>query len=174
MPKNKLIINLRLGRKSDARKVIHIHRRAVHEIASDDYSQEILNCWGRFLSEEELNKRQKNFNVRIEKDDNIIVVAEVDKQLAGFGEILIPESELVAMYVNPDFKRQGVEAAILKDLEFRAEAKGLKYLHLHSSITAVPFYRKNGFEEMKKGTHTLDTGLQMKCVMMKKNLSLTS
>ena len=34
MPENKLIIDLRLGHKSDARKVIRVRRRAVHEIAS--------------------------------------------------------------------------------------------------------------------------------------------
>ena len=44
-------ITLRLGRKSDARKVIQIHRCAIHEIAFNDYAQEIIDAWGRILTE---------------------------------------------------------------------------------------------------------------------------
>ena len=164
-------ITLRLGRKSDARKVIQIHRRAIHEIASSDYAQEIIDAWGRILTEAEFIKRENNFNLRIEKIENIIVVAEIEEEVAGFGEIVISDNELVAMYVNPNFKRQGVGTAILKNLELRASQKGLKYLQLHSSITAFPFYQKNGFQKQRDGVHTLSTGVEMSCVVMKKGIS---
>ena len=59
-------IELRLGRKSDARNIIKVHYRAIHKIASNDYSQKILNVWGRSLLKEELAKREENFAAKIE------------------------------------------------------------------------------------------------------------
>ena len=182
-------IKLRLGREGDGRNVAQIHYRAIHEIASNDYPEKILNAWGRELSEEELAKREENFNRQIKQKENIIVVAEIDDKIAGFGEVSLQESELTALYVNPDFKRQGVGTATAKDLESRTKQSGLKFLKLHSSLTAestVPrlekaglavdrlprsFYKRNGFQREKEGTHILATGEQMACVMMKKQIA---
>jgi putative acetyltransferase len=163
-------IKLRLGQKDDARKIFNLHRRAIHEIASNDYSPEIINAWGRKFSLEELDRKQEKFEAYL-KEGNIVVIAEINEVLAGFGEVMPLRNELVAAYVNPDFKRQRVGTAILKNLELRAKAKGLKYLQLSSSITAVPFYKKNGFKAEKQGTHTLSTGVKMACVMMNKKIA---
>ena len=164
-------IKLRLGRKSDARNIAKLRYRAIHEIASNDYPEKILNTWGRSLSEEELAKREENFNRRIKQEENIIVVAEIQGIIAGFGEVNLRENELTGLYVNPDFKRQGVGTAIARDLELRAKQSGLKSLKLHSSLTAESFYKRNGFKREKEGTHILATGEQMACVMMKKQIA---
>lgn len=163
-------IILRRGRKDDARKRIDVHRLAIHEIAKCDYSQEILNSWGGILTEEELNKCEEKYNARIEKDEDIIVVAEISGRLVGFGDIVPQTNEITAMYVDPDFKRQGVATSILEYLESIAR-ESLEYLQLSSSLTAVPFYRKNGFIVEREGTHTLSTGVKMACVIMKKNIT---
>ena len=164
-------ISLRLGRKGDGRNIAQIHYRAIHEIAFNDYSEKILNAWGRSLSEKELVKREDNFNRRIKQDNYIVVVAEINGKLAGFGEVAIQQTELTALYVNPDFKHQGVGTAIARDLESRANQSGLKYLKLHSSLTAEPFYKQNGFQKEKEGTHILATGEEMGCVIMKKQIA---
>ena len=130
-------ITLRLGQKGDARTKIDVHRRAIHEIASNDYPPEILNSWGRILSKEDLRRREKIHNARIEKGNDIFVVAEINDKIVGFGEIVVDTNELTAMYINPDFQRQGIATLILKRLEAIAKEKGLKYLHLSSSLTAV-------------------------------------
>ena len=163
-------IKLRLAQRNDARQMFNVRKRAIHEIASNDYPQEIINAWGRKLSLEELNQRKKRFEARL-KQGNVIVVAEINGIIAGFGEVAPIQAELAALYVNPDFKRQGVGTAILKDLEFRAKTRGLQSLQLSSSITAVPFYEKNGFKAVKKGTHTLSTGVTMVCMMMNKKFT---
>ena len=164
-------IKLRLGREGDGINVALIHYRAIHEIAINDYSEKILNAWGRKLSEQELAKREENFNRRVKQEKNIIVIAEIDGNMAGFGEIYLQENELTALYVNPDFKRQGVGTAIAKYLEFKASQNSLQYLKLHSSLTAEPFYLNNGFQKEQEGIHILATGEQMACVIMKKQIS---
>lgn len=91
-------IRLRLGRVGDARRNVQVRYRAIHEIAFNDYSDKILNSWGRLHSEEELARREEKFNRRIKQEDNIIVVAEIDEYLAGFGEVTLSENELTALY----------------------------------------------------------------------------
>ena len=164
-------IKLRLGRKGDAQNIARIHYRAIHEIASNNYSEKILNAWGRSLSKEELAKREENFARRIKQEASIIVVAEIDGKIAGFGEVSLQEDELTALYVNPDFKRQGVGTAIARNLESRAKQSGSKYLKLHSSLTAESFYKRNGFQREREGIHILATGEQMACVIMKKQIT---
>ena len=163
-------ITLRLGQKGDMRKRIDVHYRAVHEIASNDYPPEILNSWGRMFSESELNKREEKHDARIEKDENIVVVAEIGGKIVGFGEVAPQTNELTAMYVDPNFKRRGIATAILKRLESLAREESLKYLQLSSSLTAVPFYLKNGFKVESRKTHTLSTGVKMACAKMNKNI----
>ena len=164
-------IKLRLGRETDGRNVAQIHYRPIHETAFNDYTENILNAWARKLSEEELAKREENFNRRIKQEANIIVVAEIDDKIAGFGEVSLQKSELTALYVNPDFKRQGVGTAIVINLESRTKQSGLKFLNLHSSLTAESFYKRNGFQKEKEGIHILATGEQMACVIMKKQIT---
>lgn len=97
-------IKLRLGQKDDAGKIFNLHRRAIHEIASNDYPPEIINAWGRKFSPEELHRKQEKFEAYL-KEGNIVVIAEINEVLAGFGEVMPLQNELVAVYVNPDFKR---------------------------------------------------------------------
>ena len=87
-------IKLRLGRKSDALNIAKLRYRAIHEIASNDYPEKILNTWGRSLLKEELAKREENFDRQIEQEENIIVIAEVNRIIAGFGEVYLRENEL--------------------------------------------------------------------------------
>lgn len=160
-------IELRLGSIGDARKNFEIRYRAIHEIAFNDYAENILNSWGRLCSEAELTKREQRFNLRVEQRENVNVVAEIDNQIVGFGEISLSHSELTALYVNPDFKRQGVGTAIIENLKYRAKEAGITDLTLHSSLTAVPFYERNRFRQVKHSTHRLATGESMACVIMK-------
>lgn len=163
-------IKLRLGSIGDARRNFEIRYRAIHEIAFKDYAEDILNSWGRLCSEAELTKREQRFNLRVEHRENVIVVAEIDNQIVGFGEISLFNSELTALYVDPDFKRQGIGTAIIENLKFRAKKAGITDLTLHSSLTAVPFYERNGFRQVKQSTHRLATGESMACVIMKVTL----
>jgi hypothetical protein len=51
-----------------------------------------------------------------------------------------------------------------------AREKGLKELHLDSSLTAERFYTAHGYLSEDRGEHTLRDGLRMICVPMQKAL----
>jgi GNAT superfamily N-acetyltransferase len=77
---------------------------------------------------------------------------------------------LRAVYVSGEFAKLGLGKAILNVIEKRALELGLSKLSMHSSLTAEPFYLKNGYRKLDEITHTLSTGVQMRAVAMTKSL----
>ena len=50
------------------------------------------------------------------------------------------------MAVLPSFRNNGFGCAILKKLMDHAQVEGIVSLILHSQVTAIPFYEKQGFQ----------------------------
>ena len=85
---------------------------------------------------------------------------------------MIPkENLLLAVYINPDFKRQGVGTAIVLELEEIAKKQGADFLQMDPSLTAENFYISCGYQVIERGFHTISSGEKMACVRMKKRLS---
>ena len=146
--------------------VLAIHRRAIHEIAAADYPLEVLTAWGPPIVESQVDK----FDAKLMRGQ-IVIVAEVDGVLAGFGELAPEKNLLVAVYVNPDYSRQGVGTELLHELERLARRKQLSFLQMGASLTAVPFYKAHGFQTLGPDVHVLRSGERMDCVRMRKELT---
>ena len=52
------------------------------------------------------------------------------------------------MYVFADHQSQGIGSAILEYMEKEAREAGIEELHSQSTITALGFYKKQGYEEL--------------------------
>lgn len=143
-----------------------IHYRAIHEIASANYPEEVLNAWHSPSETPDLADFDKKINC-----GQVVIVAEVNNSLAGFGELVPEKNELLAVYVNPDFTRQSVGSAILRELERIALEEKLTFLQMNASLTAAPFYKAHGYEDKGKDFYTLQSGIKMDCVKMKKKLT---
>ncbi len=163
-------ISIRPARKGEGAAILTVHRRAIHEIACADYLQEVLDAWGAPIPETDLAQKGDDFDGKIERGE-IVLVAEINGSIAGFGEIIPAECELLAVYVSPDFKRHGVGKAILSKLERIARERSVPYLQMDSSLTAEPFYLANGYRTIERGFHTLRNGKTMACVKMRKDLA---
>jgi putative acetyltransferase len=117
-----------------------VHHAAVRKTAAAYYPREVIDAWGAKLTEENHEK------VRRETTDPgmIVLVAEVGSAIAGFGMVVPDDEELRAVYVDPEFGRQGVGTAILKRLEEAGAKGGVLRLNLASSINAEAFYARHG------------------------------
>ena len=152
-------------RDHDARAFLKVHRRAVRELAANDYPPGVIDAW----APSPITAEHAEF-VRLNADREYRLVAEADGEIVGIGSMVARSRELRACYVAPPASRQGVGSAILRELERAARDQGLSTLEADSSLTARQFYRANGYEECGSGEHVLNNGVRMASVKMRKRI----
>ena len=151
----------------DARAIIQAHHDAVHTTAARDYEADVLDEWSGAINDRVASMEDQ---IKNNPDGSLMLVAELDGKVVGFGEVVAAQRELRAVYVSPECGRSGVGRALLTELEKRAQALGAAKLWLDSSLTAEPFYRAQGYQSDERSAHRLRSGKMMACVKMQKNL----
>lgn len=157
-------ISIRPYREEDVKAFAEIHYDAVHELAKEYYSEDILEAWSPKVDEERISR------VRESADQETRIMAEADGQPIGLGCIVPQLSELRACYVTSLFTGKGVGRKILQTLENIALNQGCVELSLDSSLNAKDFYEKNGYTVIEKSIHMLSAGVTIECYKMKKKL----
>jgi putative acetyltransferase len=157
-------LQIRPAKSSDAEAIIHVHYAAVHEIASSFYPSEILEAWSAKPGE----TRYQWMRNLITNGEEIVVVAEDESGIQGFGFFIPKMEELRALYVHPAIGHRGVGGQILEALEARAVALGISRLRLNASLNAEVFYRTNGYRALSRGKFRLSDEQEMDCVRMEK------
>lgn len=66
------------------------------------------------------------------------------------------ESRIHTIFVDPAFERQGIGRRIIAFLEADEYAKRADKIVIHSAISAIPFYRKLGYEHENGELHFED------------------
>lgn len=155
-------ITIRHATPDDAWDVVRVHFDSVHHVAAKDYPVEILNEWSPPVSEERVRKFLNN-------GADVKLVAQVNGDVVGFGELLTDKNQLGAVYVASSAVGRGVGKSIMACLEDIAKQKNVTFLEMESSVTAFPFYQKLGYVTVKHSLHRLGNGLEMACIKMRKD-----
>jgi putative acetyltransferase len=87
-------------------------------------------------------------------EESYAYVAEYGEEIVGFGNIT-SDGYLHRFYVHKDFQGQGIGSLLLEALEKKAKALGLKEIFTEASITAKPFFLKNGYVVEKENVKVL-------------------
>lgn len=80
-------------------------------------------------------------------------VAEVGNAPVGFSVLLAPAdgiAELDGLFVDPPYWLRGIGKALLHDAVRRARAEGAVALEVTANPTALEFYLKFGFEDLRE------------------------
>ena len=156
------MLGIRRAKPEDNDSVGSIHLRAIKEICASHYAPEEIEAWAKPRKPDHYVEsiRSKEF-----------YVAEENGNLVGFSTLNQTSGEIEAIYIVPEVARGGIGQKILCKLEERAQDFGLKSLYLNSSLNAVPFYRHSGYELQKETKHRLSSGVEIGCVVMKKEIS---
>jgi GNAT superfamily N-acetyltransferase len=73
-----------------------------------------------------------------------------------------------AIFVHPDFARQGLGSLILAPVEDAARASGFSRFEMGSTLTGVPLYRLKGYVELERIAVPLKNGEALPVVKMVK------
>jgi len=119
-----------------ANELADLFHNSVHSINTLIYSIEQKNSWAPLPID--YVKWANRFDLK--KPYMLIINHEV----AGFIE-LEPDGHIDCVYVAPKYERKGVATKLLNHVIYTAKSKGLKKLHVESSIVAKPLFEKLGF-----------------------------
>lgn len=138
-------VAIRDARPDDAPRIRDIHLAAIEELGPQAYDPEQVTAWAH---------DRDPTNYPINTTETVFVVATTDEDVVGFGWLTTTpgeyldaavDGEITAIYVHPDFAREGVGSRIYAALETAAIDRGLDSLGAWATLNAIPFYRKQGF-----------------------------
>jgi putative acetyltransferase len=159
------MLKIRRAGQEDCYSIGNVHAAAVRGIRTTLYTPEEIQAWAvpRNPSSYEESIRSKEF-----------FVAEDGSAIVGFGVLNQEIAEVEAVYVTPGAGRRGIGLEVLRKLEERASALGLRVLRLNASLNAVPFYEKAGYVAQERSKYRLLTGVEIACVPMVKAMTRES
>ena len=79
-------------------------------------------------------------------------------------------AKIRAIFVHPDWARQGLGSLILKHCEGAAQSAGFQRLEMGSTLTGVPLYRLRGYRELERVEVPLPNGAALPVIRMAKTL----
>ena len=123
-------MNIRPWQPHELPQLCQIFLRAVHETARQHYSPAQIAAWGQV---DEAQWRQK-------LSASVVFVAEVDGNVVGF--ITAVGHYIDLLFVSPDYARQGIGGALLRELLANMLPGKVT---VAASITAKSFFESQGF-----------------------------
>ncbi len=150
-------IRIRPALLADGTQIGQLIYDTVRSINRKDYSEEQVNTWA------------PDPLIYSTYDENCAYVAELEGKILGFGN-LTSEGYLHRFYVHKDFQNQGIGALLLEALETAAKKLGLKEICTEASITAKPFFLKNGYQIQEQQVKVLN-GVSFINYKMRKKIS---
>jgi putative acetyltransferase len=157
-------ITVRPLRGDEGRIYLEIVNSAIRGLAVGHYPPEAIEGWVVPVTDETVR------DLRLNRDNEIRVIADLDGEPVGIGALVLERSELRACYVSPHAARRGCGSALVREIERLARENGLTRLELAASINAEAFYAAHGYEVRERSDVVLGNGHRMAAVWMGKNL----
>lgn len=132
-----MALTVRPYEPQDAESTWDAYFRAVRDTASHDYSAEQVAVWApESVDLAEWNKRRLVAHT---------FVATIGRRVVGFSDVT--DDGLVDMlFVHPDAAGRGIARALVCAVVGKARELGLSQLHTLASRTALPAFKRFGFE----------------------------
>jgi GNAT superfamily N-acetyltransferase len=153
-------IIIRPATKEDANGILEAHQDSIRKVASKDYNQVQISGWSDHLKPEGY--------VRAMDAGESVFVAVIDNKIVGFSALR--ESEVMAVYVASNAVGFGVARLLYLAIENLALENQATKLSLSASLTAEGFYQHLGFSKLYSSSHKLNSGVEIPCIRMEKNL----
>ena len=130
-------VKIRTYTAGDAKATLAIFTNAITETATADYSPEQIEAWARPGKHESVA-----WHLALHKRNSF--VATVNGEVAGFSDV-DDHGYVDMLFVAPKHQRKGVAFLLLREAERRARETRATSLTVNASITALPFFERQGF-----------------------------
>ncbi|SFL77363.1 Acetyltransferase, GNAT family [Paenibacillus sp. 1_12] len=128
---------------SDINQIVSLFYDTVHTINAKDYSQDQLDAWA---PKDEIDAKIISWKAAL--SHNIAYVMELDGEIIGFSD-MTQEGHLDRLYIHKDVQRQGIASALVNTIESEARRLGLTEIDTEASITAKPFFERQGYRTIQ-------------------------
>lgn len=156
-------IIIRQYTSEDAQDLANIYYNTIHNINSQDYSEEQVNAWAPTSSLELTGWKKKWENI-------IPLVALMDNKIVGFAEFEL-NGHIDCFYVHDEHQGQGVGRSLMNAIFNKANTLQLKRLFAEVSITAKPFFESKGFKVLKQQSVNI-RGTELTNYVMEKSITV--
>jgi putative acetyltransferase len=153
-------MKIRRSKLEDAKELAKLARTTIRTVNRRDHSNVIIDAWSKGNTAALYRTTQK---------DRIRFVTVENKRLTGFTDML-PDGELMSLYVHPDYLGTGLGKQLLAHIEKIAKAMGIKRIKCQSSVNAKEFYEKHGYKVTKPTWWTIEGVPPMRVYKMEKQL----
>ena len=136
-------VEIRDYKKSDATEIVRLFYGTVHSINRADYSPEQIEAWAPEVPEAIL------WHCRMVARKTLVAVEK--NEVVGFAE-LEKDGHLDMFYLRKDAVGRGVGLCLYRAVENEARALKLGRIFTEASITARPFFGRQGFRVVREQT----------------------
>lgn len=127
---------IRTAKPADAPAIAHLYYDTVHTVNARDYSPAQIEAWApRVYGDGFWRRRFKRYRVFVAVDEDAVV---------GFAEF-DPSGAIDCFYVHHRWQGRGVGSALMRRVVAEARRCKTRRLSADVSLTARPFFEKQGF-----------------------------
>lgn len=155
-------MNFRNATISDLNEMQELFIQTIQSVCKNDYNPDQIKAWSSGV------ENTKRWIDVIETQFVLLVI--IQDKIAGFGT-LKDNNYIDFFFIHKDFQRQGIAQKILNQLEPEAKNHHSKIITSDVSITAKPFFKKNGFF-VKAEQKNIVSGVEIINYKMEKELNL--
>ncbi len=137
---------LRRANIGDLEVIQNLFVETIKSTCTSDYSQEQIDVWTSSIE----NSKKWIHKIKTQ----YFIVAQIEDEIVGFGA-LKNQNYVDLLYVHKDHLRKGIAKQILNKLKNKAHERGHQSVSSDVSITARPFFEKNGFNVVKENEFEL-------------------
>lgn len=137
-------ITIRSYRPEDVQDLANIYYNTIHRINIKHYTEEQVDVWAPKSSLETEGWAKKFLKTKP-------IVALAGEEAVGFAEFE-PNGHIDCFYVHHEWIGKGVGAALMSEIFARAQSQNIDRIFVEVSITAKPFFEKQGFITLSEQT----------------------
>ncbi len=156
-------MKIRAYEAKDAHEISQLFYETVHAVNRADYSPEQLHGWAPEAPDSTLwhARMQSRCTLLAEEEGEVLAFAELEK-----------DGHLDMFYCHQDHVGQGVGSRLYQAVEHKAREWKLARIFTEASITACPFFERQGFVTVREQTVTRH-GVDLTNFVMEKTLRPT-